>query len=172
MYIMCPEFGGSSVTTVDIDNTGTTGFASSGSIVFQVTHPGKDTHMITRYGANTASRVGIVVGTGTNAVAITDYKLQTQIANGDGGSEFIYFGCWVYNHTVGATTASFDVERLFYNDSGGSITVNEIGVYTMTKVTTSPNYANFCVLRDKLSSGVAVADGEWLKVKYTVTVSV
>lgn len=73
---------------------------------------------------------GIVVGSGTDAVTINDYKLQSQIMQGIGAN--------LLQHSVVDTPILFDVtstkaqsafRRFFTNLSGSSITINEIGIY-------------------------------------------
>ena len=68
---------------------------------------------------------------------------------------------------MSAPNASFDIERIFRNISGGDITINEIGVYVIADY-----YAyNYCIIRDKLAQGVMVSNGEFLKVKYTIKIT-
>lgn len=169
LYLLCPRFGGTGIQTVDIDNAGQTPSAGVTVPVMWVQHPGREAEIHYRYSNYTTNRVGIQVGTGTNAVTINDYALQTPIVHGDSAGEFVHYGTWLYNYTVGASTATFDAEKIFYNDSGGSITVNETALYGIYLTTT---HTSHCLIRDKLSSGVAVADTEYLKVKYTISVSV
>jgi hypothetical protein len=116
---------------------------------------------------------GIVIGTGNTALAPTDYKLATQIAHGSGSGEMIHYGCWGLNFTSGAGVASFDVERIFRNDSGGAIVVAECGIYAATAMASStPSAAKaFCIVRDLVSPTKSIGDGEYFKIKYTVQVS-
>ena len=166
LYKMCYMVGGSAIATMDIDNVSNTTFNKG---YFRVSHPGRDSRDDTYVVAeSTADRVGIQVGTGTAAVAITDYAMNTKIVNGSSAGQFVHYGCWVLNPVTGASSFSYNIERIFQNSSGGSITVNETGLYDHDM----NYYGNFCLIRDKLSSGVAVANGEYLKVKYTITVSV
>ena len=130
-------------------------------------------------GATTATFIasddcGIVVGTGSTAVAVADDNLVTPIAQGLGSGQLVHYGCYGLNYTTGASSASFDVERIFRNGSGGSIIVAEIGMYCRARYALSggqSSLAGFCILRDVLGATVTVLDGEYLKVKYTITVS-
>lgn len=73
---------------------------------------------------------GIVVGTGSNAVAITDTALQTKIAHGNGAGQLAYGTMTFTNPSTSGSTRSFTLQRTFTNNSAGSITINEVGLYT------------------------------------------
>ena len=173
-----------SQSIIDFTNTSRT-CAAENEAWCDIGHPGlssRDDTVLLIAGSNVAGyppsemladEKGIIVGTSSTAVAVGDDNLVTPIANGSAASQFTYYGCWGLNYTTGASSASFDVERIFRNDSGGSITVAEIGMYagTMLAAVTAPLGFSFCILRDVISPTVAVANGEYLKVKYTITVS-
>lgn len=73
---------------------------------------------------------GIVVGTGTNAVAIDDYALQTKIAHGGSTDQLVYSVTTVDNAVVQLSDQVYIlISRTFTNNSGGDITVNEVGLY-------------------------------------------
>lgn len=118
--------------------------------------------------------LGIVVGTGTSEVDSTDYKLQYQIDDGTDSGELEYFGTRVgktddLHVDAGNNEAYFEIERIFRNSSGGTVTINEIGIYS-TGVA-SKNRVPVCIVRDKLSTGISLADGEYLKIKYRIKVA-
>lgn len=110
---------------------------------------------------------GTVVGTGTNAVTMTDYELQTLIAHGTGAGQLQYGAVTFGSPTTDGKSRYFEFERTFTNGSGDSITVNEIGLHIYP---TSVSYY-FLFLRDVLPSGVVVADTQVLTVKYRVSVT-
>lgn len=112
------------------------------------------------------SDIGVVVGTGTTAVAPDDYALTTKIAEGSGSGQLQHFGTKVGPVAVSSPDASFDIERIFRNESGNSIEVSEIGLYART----DGSYMA-CLIKDLLASPVEVADGEILKVKYTIKIT-
>ena len=93
---------------------------------------------------------GVVVGTGTTAVDITDTKLATKIL--------------VTIATVDATSSLFVIYRNFSNNSGGSITVGETAIYCTT------NAWIFCLFRD-VPTSLAVPDGGGCYVKYTLKIT-
>lgn len=110
---------------------------------------------------------GIVAGTGTNAVTMTDYALQTLIAHGTGAGQLSYGAVTFTGPTTSGKTRYFEFQRALTNNSGGTITVNEIGVYVYP---TSTAYY-YMYLRDVLGSGVVVNNGQVLTIKYRVSVT-
>ena len=52
----------------------------------------------------TAVQSGIVVGTGTNAVAVTNSALQTPVADGTGSGQLEYLSCAITNYRITRTT--------------------------------------------------------------------
>ena len=171
---------------IDIDNTSRS-IDDERDASLRVTHPGLSAgddsagsyiQLTAGFSAGVfsvyADDCGIVVGTSSTAVAVADDNLVAPIAHGSSAGQFIHYGCWGLNYTTGASSASFDVERIFRNDSGGSIVVAEIGMYTRAFLDNVPSESEafgFCILRDVLGATVTVLNGEYLKVKYTITVS-
>jgi len=121
-----------------------------------------------------SDNLGIVIGSGTAVEKPQDYKLATKIVHGDAAGELIHFGTVVSNLVINAaptSTGTFDIQAIFKNESGGSIDVEEVGVYAMGEPASSTSPMDlFCILRDVIST-VAVADEEYLRVKYTVQIS-
>ena len=117
--------------------------------------------------------LGIVVGTSSTAVAPSQTKLITPIAHGTAAGELEYSGMLImdeadFNVDTGADEAYFEIERIFRNASGGSITIEEIGINTHGGNGTEVNLT-FCILRDV--DTIEVADGEYLKIKYRIKVA-
>jgi len=113
------------------------------------------------------SYVGIIVGTGTTAPTFGDLTMDAIIEHGTSGGELFYDPCSVVNEDQ---VGQLYVARTFRNNSGGSITVNEIGLGTIRAgvalgSATSLSDAILTV-RDVLSSGVAVPDGGYVAVMY------
>jgi hypothetical protein len=107
---------------------------------------------------------GIVVGTGTNAVAATDYALQTLIAHGLGAGKLQYAaqGCDTNVTTSGANTY-FTATRRLDNGSGGTITIQEVGIYSW-----SGTYF-FCL--DRTLSEYAILNGNYAICTYKIGTS-
>ena len=110
---------------------------------------------------------GPVVGTGTTAVAITDSKLVTQIAQGTGAGQMDHVLTDVGAPSTSGSTRRFTVQRVFVNNSGASITIQECGIYGLEVAT----LYNFCVVRDIVSGGLAVPNGGSATLTYTIGVT-
>lgn len=71
---------------------------------------------------------GIVVGTGSTAVTNTDYKMETKIAHGSGAGQLLYSSMsWSQPCEVGAELRLV-AARSFTNDSGSTVTIQEVGI--------------------------------------------
>jgi len=112
-------------------------------------------------GGLAAEASGIVVGTGTDAEDPLNYILTTRIAHGNSAGQLYYTASetLVQSWVTGVVTMSRS--RYFNNNSGGSITVNEVGVYS-----------TYLVCRDKLGTGVVVPDTGQLKITYSASCDV
>ncbi len=112
--------------------------------------------------------VGIVVGTGTAAESFEDYILGAKVAHGTGSGQLSYVdqasitGTLAY--TAGTKTWAVDIVRILNNNSGGTITIGETGIYYYASSGTK--IAMMC--RDKLASAVDVVDTAQLTVTYTM----
>ena len=107
---------------------------------------------------------GIEVGTGITAPTITDTKMETQIAHGVGVGEMQYSAVTFGAPASDGVTAHFTVTRDFSNNSGGSITVREIGLVCRLGTLSGTTY--FLTIRDAVN--IAVPDGETLTVNYRI----
>jgi len=120
-------------------------------------------------GAAGDSNSGILVGTSTTAVAITDYNLTTKITHGTGAGQLSY-GAETRpqeTHTVSGSTIYFTLRRTFVNTSGSEITINEIGY--VARITSSSQYH----LMDRtLPTPYAVANNAGVIIDYKWQISV
>lgn len=117
------------------------------------------------FAAANDSTHSIVVGTGDTPVAITDYKLATQIAHGAGAGQLNYGATTKIAPATLADKRYWSLVRPFTNGSGSTITVKEVGLYA--RCTTS-NW-KFCVVRDVIpGGGVDVPNGLTLSIGYQV----
>jgi len=109
---------------------------------------------------------GIVIGSGDSPVNIDDYDLDTKISHGDEA------GKMHYNATTVESTAKinngyiFRIIRTFTNNSGGDITVKEIGIIAKHREN------KYLIARDVLSSPVTVPNGATLTVRYIISYSI
>lgn len=115
---------------------------------------------------------GLVVGTGTAAVALADYKLGTLIATGTGSGQLVYGATTFQVPATSGTTRRFRILRTFTNNSGASITVNEVGIYAQGLVSGGGTTYYLCIERSLESPGVAIADGLGATLTYTIGVTV
>ena len=116
------------------------------------------------------STYGIVVGTGTGAEANTDYKLGTQIAHGVGAGQLDYGAQSFTAAAVVGANVDLVLYRPFYNGSGNTITVNEIGMYHGSH-DTSDTARYFCTVRDVVAA-TNVLNTETVTVQYTLRTTV
>lgn len=108
---------------------------------------------------------GILVGTGANAVTITDYALQTKIADGAGAGQLLYGACTVdADVSVDGSTAYFQLYRTFTNSSGGSITIKEIGVVKYS--------GTYYLLLERSLSENTIADAASSTLTYKISITV
>lgn len=108
---------------------------------------------------------GIVVGTGSTAVAIGDYQLDTAIAHGTGAGQLSHGTTTV---TVTPTTDGgkryFRISRAFTNSSGGDITINEIGLVV--------NYSSYIYLLEHSLSTYTITNGNVGTVEYEFSITI
>jgi hypothetical protein len=107
---------------------------------------------------------GIQVGTGTNPVTISDYKLQSKISHGTGSGQLQYGAVSVGTVAIVGTSAQFTIARTFTNSSGADITVNEVGLVWL--------YIDYCYLLDRSLLTFTIPNGESRTVTYTIKVTV
>jgi len=114
---------------------------------------------------------GIIVGSGTNAESFEDYALQTKIANGTGAGQLSYIQSEAHSITYDAANKILknSLIRYFNNNSGGNVSVNEVGLVWQTYRPGSSSYAAyFMASRDKLATTVTVPNTGQLKVTYSI----
>lgn len=122
-----------------------------------------------------AQKIGIQVGTGATAVTPTDTAIETRIAHGRSAGQLEYGGCEFIGITFSDPNGEFTIRRYFTNASGGSITVNEVGMHAVGcfyHASTIGDSWVFLVARDIVSPGVAVADTEILRATYVPQITV
>jgi hypothetical protein len=112
---------------------------------------------------------GIMVGTGDTAFSIDNFVLVTPIASGNSGSKLYYQAqvAPVVAYTAGTKTWKTTHHRIFNNNSGGSITVKEVGLYWSGNLFWSAVVNLF--ERSVLSPTVAVPNGAQLTVTYQIS---
>jgi hypothetical protein len=116
---------------------------------------------------------GIVVGTGSTTVTNDDFKLQTQIAHGNGAGQLQHLATTVEGVTVAGNVTTLTVKRLVTNASGSNITVNEVGLIVQTYSTSDLRTTNSLVMiaRDVISGGAVILNGATVPIYIYVRVT-
>ncbi len=136
----------------------------------------KDTNGVTRTipssqvmvmnGAAGDLNAGVHVGSGSTAVAVTDYRLATLILPGSIAGKLAYLIETFTTPSTLGNTHSVTTSRGFTNSSGASITVNEVGlVFYSTSLACS-----FMVDRTLMS--FSIPNGATGTITYTIQISV
>ena len=105
---------------------------------------------------------GVVVGTNSDALDQGDTKLGAQILQGTGTGQLSYGAGENEATTLVGSDMSFAVKRTFTNNSGASISVQEAGLYSEGKNTTTSRL----MMARTLVGGVIVANTESLQIRY------
>ncbi len=117
---------------------------------------------------------GIVVGTGDTAFSTEHTALITPVVSGSSAGQLSYLaqsaGVISYDNTSGAEKWTNTFTRLLNNNSGGAITIKEIGlIYQGTIYTGGPISVLF--ERSVLSPTVGVPNGAQLTLTYEISMS-
>jgi hypothetical protein len=107
---------------------------------------------------------GIAIGTGDTAFGIDQYTMVAQIATGTGSGQMIYNAQSTTTGSYVGETWTSTTSRIFNNNSGGSITVKEVGLYSYPG-----GDGVFMMERSVLSPTVTVANGAQLTVTYEIS---
>lgn len=110
---------------------------------------------------------GIQVGTSTAAESINDTALGTKISTGTSAGNLQYGSMTYAAPSTTATTTTFRCTRVFTNGSGGTVTVQEIGLVSSS----ISNAYKYLLIRD-LTGAVAVNNGQQLTVNYDFTTTI
>ena len=113
---------------------------------------------------------GIVVGTGNTAESFESYALATPIANGVGAGQMSYVLSEAMNESydAGTKTKTNTLLRYINNNSGGEITVAEVGLIAQVNGPYS-HQPMALISRDVLNPVVVVPNSGQLKITYTIS---
>jgi hypothetical protein len=121
--------------------------------------------------------VMIQVGSGQQSNPYTAYSLAAPIANGSGTGQLVYGQPMIpSNVTVSGSSAYFTISQAFNNNSGGTVTITEVGIVTQIVLAASANSTssfsgNILMWYDVLSSAISVPNGGSVTIYYTFTVN-
>jgi hypothetical protein len=119
--------------------------------------------------------LGIVIGIDNTPVAIDDYAMGTQIAEGYGSGQMHHLANTFDAPVVSPPTCGYSISRIIVNNSGILITVRESGIYHQHSLRTGPYAHSFafyssCGVRDVFATPQDVPDGGSITVNYTLQV--
>lgn len=127
-----------------------------------------DANNLVATGALDTSTTGIRVGSGTTAVTPSDYQLATAIVTGSSTGQLRHLAQTYNNFVTDSTGNQFQLIRPFVNNSGASVSVNEIGIYCKGNAGSDTD----CIVRDVLGSTVTINAGQTLTVTYTIRANI
>jgi hypothetical protein len=110
---------------------------------------------------------GVVVGTGTQANDVGAYALQTPIANGTGAGQLQYGAVSVTSPTTVGQKRQMTIARVFTNNSGASITVNEVGLV----IYGNNGSTNYDFLVERTLNTNTIANGASATWTYTISIT-
>jgi hypothetical protein len=117
----------------------------------------------------------IQVGSGQQSNPYSAYKLAAPIANGTGSGQLVYGTPSVSSYPiVSGSSVYFYISQAFYNASGSTVTITEVGILinmTLINPSTTTNVGNVLVWYDVLSSAISVPNGGAITIYYTFTVN-
>lgn len=114
---------------------------------------------------------GLVVGTSLIAPDVEDYSLVARITHGNAAGQLYYQADTIDAPVTAAPSQYINVYRTFDNNSGGAITINEVGIYCITYDSGSvARY--FCLARDLPAAPITAPNGGGARLTYTVTITV
>lgn len=118
-----------------------------------------------------AAPAGLVVGTGSGAnTSATQSALGTLIASGTTASTLQYGSMTNQKMTTSSADTTMLVSRQFTNSSGGSITINEVGLYANTTSASNTAGSTWMIARDLVTQ--TITNGNSATCTYTIKCTV
>jgi hypothetical protein len=153
--------GNASVT----DTSGTVrGYPSTGVYIYQAG--------LCLYAGDGVGDYGLVVGSSDTPNAVNTYTMGAIIPHGNSANQLYYGATTIENpqNPSGTNYWIFRIIRTFTNNSGGSITVKEIGL--IVKAIDSQSYVRYFLIARDVISPVTVPNGATLTVRYIPKITV
>jgi hypothetical protein len=107
---------------------------------------------------------GPVIGSGTAGVTVSDFDLDSQLTG-----SIAHGSTDVQGVQTSPPDATLAVQRDFTNNSGSSVTANEVGIIATT-ATASSGAQQFLIVRDTVPSTV-IQDNETASLEYIVSIT-
>ncbi|MEM2877879.1 MAG: hypothetical protein QXY41_07410 [Thermoproteota archaeon] len=114
---------------------------------------------------------GIQIGRSSSPNGITTFQLGDKISHGTGSGQMIYNACSSEEASGTFPTMRIKISRTFTNQSGGDITVREIGLVISLVRANGIDTVKFMIARDVLTSAITVPNGANLTVNYYVKIN-
>jgi len=121
--------------------------------------------------------IEIDVGSGQQSNPLTAANLAAPIANGSGSGQLLYGAPSIPSNIIASgSSAYFYISQTFNNQSGGTVTITEVGIVTRIQIvqpSSNSRIGNFILLTwyDVLSSSISVPNGGSVTIYYTFTVN-
>jgi hypothetical protein len=124
------------------------------------------------YGGNKTYLVNIIVGSGSNSNPYSAYNLSAPISNGSGAGQLLYGSLELPTSVaINGSQAYFIISQVYYNQSGGTITISEVGIVIYLGINSIGTLGNTLVWYDTLSSPISVGSGQNIVIYYTFSVN-
>lgn len=115
------------------------------------------------------SNYGILVGTSATAESIEDYILGAKVTHGNGAGQMYYYDTQkTASYNGGTLKWSNQIKRTIMNNSGASITINEVGYVAWLLYIGGITARDSLVIRD-VPTPMPIANGGGIVVTYTIT---
>ena len=114
---------------------------------------------------------GIQVGSGTSAPSASSPYLESLILNGTSPGQLVYGSFSYISPSISSYPITIQATNTFINNSGGSVTVGEIGLATNQATPTENVYDAVLLIHDVLSSAASIPNGGTITVTYTLQVN-
>ena len=120
--------------------------------------------------------VNILVGSGSQSNSYSAYNLNAPIANGSGTGQLLYSSPNIPTGiTINGNQVYFIISQSYNNQSGGTITISEVGIITCLNFPTTGNVittpGSSLIWYDVLSSPISVGSGQSAVIYYTFSVN-
>ena len=116
--------------------------------------------------------LGIQVGSGTSAPSASSPYLESLILNGTSPGQLVYGSFSYISPSISSYPITIQATNTFINNSGGSVTVGEIGFAPqMVDMGSSDQYFAVLIAHDVLSPAVSVPNEGRITVTYTLQVN-
>jgi len=118
----------------------------------------------------------IMVGSGSQSNPYSAYNLNAPISNGSGTGQLVYnVPNTPTSITINGSQAYFIISQSYNNQSGGTITISEVGIimhlYVYNFSSSTPTSGDVLVWYDTLSSPISVGSGQQVVIYYTFSVN-